>query len=109
MPRFVILEHDHPKLHWDFMLESGDHLRAWRLLAAPQTGIAIPAEPSFDHRLFYLDYEGAISGDRGTVTRWDSGTYTWLISDPPPFKLMLSGRRISGAALLTEAGWLFGS
>ena len=35
MPRFVILEHDHPVVHWDLMLEAGEALRTWRLAAPP--------------------------------------------------------------------------
>ena len=62
MPRFVILEHDHPILHWDFMLESGEVLRTWRLAAPPRPGADFSAAPSFDHRRVYLDYEGPISG-----------------------------------------------
>ena len=38
MPRFVILEHDHPQLHWDFMLEVGEVLWTWRLATAPRGG-----------------------------------------------------------------------
>src|SRR5205807_395991 len=43
MPRFVILEHDHPELHWDLMLEAGPVLRTWRLAAPPQPGRAVAA------------------------------------------------------------------
>lgn len=78
MPRYVILEHDWPEQHWDFMLEAGPVLETWKLSAAPAPGISIPAEKSFDHRLMYLDYEGPISGDRGTVIRWDAGSYEML-------------------------------
>ena len=38
MPQFVLLEHDHPELHWDFMLESGDALLTWRLDRIPAEG-----------------------------------------------------------------------
>src|SRR5437868_1093145 len=38
MPRFVVLEHDWPSLHWDFLLEAGEVLLAWRLLEEPATG-----------------------------------------------------------------------
>jgi hypothetical protein len=69
MPRFVILEHDHPELHWDFMLEAGAVLRTWRLAAPPALGQVVAAAASFDHRLLYLDYEGPVSGGRGTVRR----------------------------------------
>src|SRR5947199_376784 len=58
MPRFVILEHDHPARHWDLLLESEGVLRAWRLPAPPQGDALVQA--NFDHRLFYLDYEGPV-------------------------------------------------
>lgn len=75
MPRFVILEHDWPTPHWDLLFEAGPVLKAWRLLAEPTAGRTVPAEPNFDHRLLYLDYEGPVSNNRGTVHRHDSGTY----------------------------------
>lgn len=75
MPRFVILEHDHPHLHWDLMLEVGSALRTWRLPRAPHAGDCLAAEPLGDHRLLYLDYEGPVGGGRGVVRRWDGGTY----------------------------------
>jgi len=73
MPRFVILTHDWPFLHWDLMLESGGKLLTWRLLDEPQLDARLRLEKLADHRLKYLDYTGTISGDRGTVDRWDSG------------------------------------
>jgi hypothetical protein len=75
MPRYVILEHDWPIRHWDFMLEVGDVLQTWRLPTAPAPNAEISAEKIFDHRLMYLDYEGPISGNRGSVTRWDGGSF----------------------------------
>jgi len=75
MPRFVVLEHDHPERHWDFMLEARGRLRTWKLAAPPEPGPPIAATASFDHRLLYLDYEGPVSGDRGRVVAWDRGTY----------------------------------
>src|SRR5437764_12400592 len=75
MPRFVILEHDWPTRHWDLLLEAGDVLRAWRLLEEPELGQTIRAEPNADHRLMYLDYEGPVSGDRGSVKRWAAGVF----------------------------------
>src|SRR5918995_6074940 len=73
VPRFVVLEHDWPAVHWDLLLECGPVLRAWRLLAEPGPGRAVPAEPNFDHRPVYLDYEGPLSGDRGRVWRGGGG------------------------------------
>ena len=75
MPRYVILTHDHPFLHWDLMLEQGGVLRTWRLLAEPAAGQTVAAERLADHRVAYLDYEGPVRGDRGIVKRWDCGSY----------------------------------
>src|SRR5436309_2648504 len=111
MPRFVILEHDHPTLHWDFMLEAGTALKTWRLAKAPATeGESIAAEPLGDHRIAYLDYEGPVSGGRGEVRRWDRGDYE-LLSDMngPAVQIMLSGQRLMGMAVLRkmDAMWSF--
>src|SRR5262245_27127167 len=96
MPRYVILEHDHPVLHWDFMLEAGDVLRTWRLPSPPQSGQVMPAVASIDHRPLYLDYEGPVSGHRGTVTRWDGGRFTWHADEPNRVVVELSGERLQG-------------
>jgi hypothetical protein len=110
MARFVILEHDHPFLHWDLMLESGDVLRTWRLAAPPGGREAIAATALGDHRLFYLDYEGPLSGSRGRVTRWDAGNFFWQTNEPDRLAVHLHGRRVQGAALLiriTGDQWSF--
>lgn len=92
MPRFVILEHDWPTPHWDVLLEAGPVLRAWRLAAEPAPGRAVPAEPNADHRPFYLDYEGPVSGGRGTVRRWDAGAFEWIGDGPDGVEVELYGR-----------------
>jgi hypothetical protein len=110
MPRFVILEHDHPRLHWDFLLEAGPVLRAWRLLAEPRPGAAVAAEPNYDHRPIYLDYEGPLSGGRGSVTRWDSGTFEWLTDDEAEKAVRLAGGRLRGVARWRQeagGGWVW--
>ncbi|MCE9534099.1 MAG: hypothetical protein K8T89_23720 [Planctomycetes bacterium] len=110
MPRFVILEHDHPVLHWDLMLEWGETLRTWRLAAPPELGKAVAAEPSFDHRLIYLDYEGPISGNRGNVRRWEAGSYRLLLKDSDRIELLLWSGQLNGKASLqreSEQGWVF--
>lgn len=96
MPRYVILAHDWPTPHWDFLLEAGDVLRAWRLPAEPRAGTAIPAEANFDHRLLYLDYEGPVSGGRGRVTRWDAGTFEWIEDEPGRVVVELHGGKLAG-------------
>ena len=100
MPRFAILTHDHPSLHWDFLLEQGESCRTWRLMKSPDTPGDIPAEGLADHRLMYLDYEGPVSGDRGTVTRWDAGTFEWLANGDELVEVRLTGRKLIGLARL---------
>ena len=106
MPRFVILEHDWPTLHWDMLLESGAVLRAWRLLAEPAPGRDVPAEPNADHRLFYLDYEGPLSGDRGSVRRWDAGTFEWVEDGTERVVVELHGTKLAGRAVVHFAAGL---
>jgi hypothetical protein len=105
MPRFVILEHDYPHVHWDFMLESGDVLRTWRLAGPPETGGSIAAEALPDHRRIYLDYEGPVSGGRGQVRRWDGGNFRWLASgseEGTRVSVVLEGRRVRGKVTLQK-------
>jgi hypothetical protein len=105
MPRFVILEHDHPNLHWDFMLEAGGRLRTWRLAEPPGAGPSVPAEPIADHRPAYLDYEGPVSGDRGTVRRWDAGEFEWVADEATRLVVRLDGARVRGRfALVRDEG-----
>ncbi len=100
MPRFAVLAHDHPFLHWDFLLEQGESCRTWRLLKAPDAEGDIPAEAIAAHRPMYLDYEGPVSGDRGTVTRWDAGTFEWLSYGDDLVEVRLTGRKWLGLARL---------
>jgi hypothetical protein len=103
MPRYVVLEHDWPVLHWDFMLESGEVLRTWRLAAPPRPGASVAAESLGDHRRAYLDYEGPVSGGRGTVTRWDAGTFSWEAADEG-VAVWLDGARLRGRARIEADG-----
>ena len=108
MPRFVILEHDHPQLHWDLLLEVGTVLRAWRLAAPPQAGVLVDAQQSFDHRPAYLEYEGPVSGGRGRVVRWDGGSFAWDTEEEGRLVVRLHGLRLSGLLVLQrrqENGW----
>jgi hypothetical protein len=118
MPRFVLLEHHWDGVHWDFMLEVGETLRTWAL-GAPPTGPdrVIPARALADHRLAYLDYEGEISGGRGSVHRLDSGTYEARVWTPGLILVHLDGGRLQGEAELrvqetggaaSSLSWTFG-
>jgi hypothetical protein len=101
MPRYVILEHDWPAPHWDVLFEAGAVLRAWRVAVEPRCGFPVPAEPNFDHRLMYLDYEGPISGNRGRVTRWDAGTFEWIEDAVDRMVVEVKGRRLHGRLKLS--------
>ena len=123
MPRFVLLRHECPPeyekpSHWDFMLEWQEVLRTWELRELPQAwaqslgesfqrstveAIALP-----DHRLDYLDYEGPVSGDRGTVCCCDRGSYELLQSDANTIKVRLEGERLKNLVQLKRPGsdWL---
>jgi len=80
--KFVILEHDHPFLHWDFLIEDGDGLASWRLLESPQSGKRVPASLLPVHRRHYLTWEGPVSGDRGNVRRIHSGELEYEVDWP---------------------------
>ena len=102
MPRFVVLEHDHPMRHWDLMLECGEILRTWRLSSPLRAGEAIAATATFDHRLVYLDYEGPVSGGRGRVVRRESGTFTWQVQAEARIVVRLHGEQLRGALRLEQ-------
>ena len=84
VPRFVVLEHDYPDVHWDLMLESvaesDEALATWSLAPQPLSpgGFRCPAKRLPDHRKRYLDYEGEVAGSRGSVRRVDAGTFDRL-------------------------------
>ena len=82
-PRFALLAHafptpGYPTPHFDLLLEDaalpGEHrCRTWRLRRDPRFDAPVAAEPLPAHRAFYLDYEGPVSGGRGTIRRLDGG------------------------------------
>ena len=107
MPRFVILAHDWPAPHFDLLFEVGDVLKAWRLASEPGAE-PVPAVANADHRPFYLDHEGPVSGGRGRVTGWDAGAYEGKLG-PGEWAVELAGTRLRGTARLrrTADGWSF--
>jgi hypothetical protein len=113
MPRFVVLEHDGPRgLHWDLMLEQDQSLATWALFQPPDADGTIEAERLADHRLAYLDYEGPVSGGRGSVRRWDQGTYELRGRSEQTWTVLLVGRRLAGEASFErlpgeETAWEF--
>jgi hypothetical protein len=108
MPRYVILHHETPPAsprptHWDLMLENGEALRTWALACEPHPEAAIEAVPLPDHRREYLEYAGPVSDGRGTVSRWDEGTYRLVQETPKRLVIAFTGLRLSGEAMLERA------
>jgi hypothetical protein len=101
MPCFVLLHHESPRgAHFDLMIEAGDVLKTWALPRLPWPGEEMPCEELADHRLAYLDYEGPISNDRGTVTRCDRGIYTVQTQSNDLWVIDLAGESLVGRARL---------
>lgn len=110
--RFVILHHRlDAGEHWDLMLEQGDVLLTWQLLREPvdSSSLPIPARRIGNHRKAYLDYEGPLTGNRGTVRRVDSGTVEIEENAPKCVRFELNGGRLWGSFLLRPQaeGWSF--
>jgi hypothetical protein len=95
MYRFVILHHQSPTGdHWDIMLETESALTTWSIPPQSPVGssFACSATRLPDHRKHYLDYEGEVTGNRGTVVRINTGTYEQL----SPEQFILHGTNFSG-------------
>ncbi len=106
--RFAVLWHRTPPGyprpdHWDLLLEQPEGLWTWALPTPPERGPA-QAQRLPDHRLVYLDYEGPLSGDRGTVTRWDQGEYELLAASEERLELLFRGGKLQGCYVLESLG-----
>lgn len=86
--QFVVLHHQFPpgserKSHWDLLLEQ-PHTKSNQLLtfevSTPPQEWRKPtsAKRLSDHRSIYLEYEGPISRNRGTVSRALKGDAQWV-------------------------------
>ena len=104
MPRFVLLEHQWNGLHWDFMLEYGGTLRTWAIDASVTAGQDLAARELPDHRSIYLDYEGEISGNRGTVRKIDAGSYEPLVWSDSLVRVRMEGIQLVGEVELARSG-----
>ena len=103
MPRFVLLEHNWNGVHWDFMLEAGDALRTWAIDTPIVAGRDLPARALGNHRKLYLDYEGEIAGNRGTVRRVDAGTFRVLVWLPEHVRVEVTGAQLVGEVELRSS------
>lgn len=102
MPRFTISHHTGSKDgdHYDLMLEHGEGLRTWRLVNTAFQAFQI-ARQIKDHRKSYLDFEGEVSGDRGKVKIWDTGTYVVDDWKDDKIQVALVGRQLKTRLIMT--------
>ncbi len=63
---------------------------------------SLDAEQLADHRLAYLSYEGPLRGDRGSVIRWDAGSYQTVAVSEAAWHVRLQGERLVCELLLTR-------
>jgi len=108
MPRYVVLLHQTPAgyvrgTHFDLMLEHGAALWTWALDKLPDGGETVAAERLPDHRLFYLDYEGEIGGQRGDVRRVDGGEFDVIEDAAARLVVRLKGRLNGTLTLSSDA------
>jgi len=108
MYHFVFLHHQSPTdEHWDVMLETDSELMTWSI--PPQcssgTSFSCPATPLPPHRKQYLEYEGEVSGNRGKVSRIDTGTY----EQTSPESFILHGTLFAGTLTLKNGIMMFES
>lgn len=107
MQRFVVLWHEMPadhlrRSHFDFMLEDEGRLRTWALEALPAAGQWCDAQALPDHRPTYLDYEGLVSGERGSVSRFDRGSYELERIAADEFVALLAGEKLKGRMTIRQ-------
>ena len=89
------------------MLEWQGILRTWDLRELPSPwssalgeysgATEVIALPLRDHRMAYLDFEGPLSGDRGTVRCCDRGSYELLSTTDDALQFRLRGALLEGA------------
>jgi len=81
--------------HYDWMFAVDGVLLTWAseqwLAATVAAGVAALQLPP--HRLAYLDYEGEVSGDRGTVQRVEAGTHRLLQAAADRYEFAVQGGR----------------
>ena len=116
--RYVLLKHERDSdFHVDFLLDFGvERLLSWQIYDENFTKALIFAanffnlnespkhiintinavcRRNFDHRKFYLDYEGEISSNRGHVTRIESGNWELSAIHSDQITLVTTGRHIA--------------
>jgi hypothetical protein len=62
----------------------------------------VDAESLGDHRHDYLQYEGPVSGERGQVTRVDTGSFETIEESGERWRVKLRGERLGGQVTLAK-------
>ena len=105
---FVIHAHSgYGPLHYDLMIRRGPALASWRLACVPDEPDPpgpMQATRLPDHRLAYLDCEGPVSGNRGSVARVDKGPCELIETGPTTWEVRLRGERVRGRFELRHRG-----
>lgn len=97
--RYAILRHENDgPAHYDLLSETGRTCVTCRFSALRRAG-RIEGVRIADHRTFYLEYEGPVSGSRGKVVRVAAGECT----SAEPGRIELSGD-VGGRLFFSEIG-----
>jgi hypothetical protein len=97
--RFVVLAHtDRQGTHFDLMIDLGEVLATWRCPRPPEEAREsdLACVRLKDHRRHCLDYEGPVSGDRGSVQRHDRGTCVFHARTAERWEVTFEGQRLAG-------------
>lgn len=104
MARYAVLRHEMPAdsdrmNHFDLLLQQDDSLATWEIQhwppVFPQRAKRLP-----DHRNHYLEFEGPLSGNRGSVHRVCQGTMELLKQNDRTWIVEMSGRNFDGVIQL---------
>lgn len=96
--RYVVLFHrQQAGDHFDLMIENGETLATWKMEQPSENATAegISCRRLGGHRREYLEYEGPISGERGSVTRHDEGQCEFEKQDESVWCGRFDGKKLS--------------
>jgi hypothetical protein len=102
--RFVVLHHTGiPNPHFDLMFEDVDDPQRLISFRSPIWPIRSRVEVEMlpFHRRAYLDYEGQVSGGRGSVRRASEGVYSYFRSSLPGDDWLVRLRWSDGSGILS--------
>jgi hypothetical protein len=108
--RFAIQHHINNNEHYDLMIEIEESDKLFTIKISPRdldlllSNSLIKAERLPGHRKKYLEYEGPVSGGRGSVKIFDSGNCRAVLLEEDRCEFILSGKKLSGEIIASNAG-----